>query len=481
MITKILSTLIVVGAIMASVGRVGAEIINVNVGWDAGEAGWNDIHGYNAMTDGYVLADLVTSTGVGTLVDVRMVDAFSSGPVRNGIGGTTISSAFDPCSAIATQSNFYIYQQDADHTVQIRVEGLDPAQTYTFGFFDSYMPDNDPRRLCKYVIGLQSATLDPGFNIDNVATIANVTPDALGQVTIDLDFGADPGVSEHRVCGLAVMTIEGTFPKPAPPATVINVNFGIETGAAGWNDIFGYNVISDGYTLRNLVTSEDAETFVSIRMADAFSASPIRNGMGGATDSTAFDPCNALATKSNMYIYEQDPDHSVQLIVEGLNPYKKYKFGFFDSYLSDNNERRLGKYIIGVQSVTLQPGYNHNQVAYIHNVAPEIDGSVIIDLAFGGDPCNSSDRMCGLAVMTIEGEFPEALPRPVINVNFGIDSGIAGWNDIPGITGITNGSLISNLVDFRRHCHRRGRPHGRCVFLESDSQRDRRGYGQYGV
>ena len=123
--------------------------------------------------------------------------------------------------------------------------------------------------------------------------------------------------------------------------------------------------------------------------------------------STAFEPVNDAATKNNLYIYEQDADHTVQIRVEGLVPDETYRFGFYDSYLSDNSDRRLGKYVIGAQSVTLQPGYNYNDVAYINFVTPDAEGNVTIDLEFGFDPCESSERMCGLAVMTIEGIFAD--------------------------------------------------------------------------
>ena len=96
--------------------------------------------------------------------------------------------------------------------------------------------------------------------------------------------------------------------------------------------------------------------------------------------------------------------------MEGLTVGETYTFGFYASYKSDNAVRRLSKYTINGDSVTLQPGYNTGTVVYLYNVAPDISGIVVVELDFGADP-SVPDKMCDLAVMTIEGNFA-AVPEP---------------------------------------------------------------------
>ena len=214
MITRILSCLIVLGVLMASIGTVGAETINVDLGGAVSATGWNTLSSYDAITDGTLLEDLVDSTDAATMVDLRLTDAWQTSPIRNGSAGTTSSTAFSPASSDATKYDMYIYEGDADHSAQIRIEGLLVSETYNFGFFDSYMSDADARRECKYIIGAQSVNLIPNYNHNNVAYINGVSPDSNGHVTIDLAFGALPEVLD-KVCGLAVLTIEGNFvPEP---------------------------------------------------------------------------------------------------------------------------------------------------------------------------------------------------------------------------------------------------------------------------
>jgi hypothetical protein len=192
-----------------------AGIININFGYIGPEVvtGWNNLTGAQAGLNNYLRENMVDSSGSATPVDLRMVDGFYN--IRNSTAGTQTSTAFSPAYPQATKNNMYIYEGDADHSVAIRIEGLIPSMTYKFGFFDSYMSDNNVRRTCKYIIGTQSVTLVPNYNVNNVAYLSDISPDVDGNVLITLGFGAAPEVL-NKVCGLAVMTVEGTFvPEPA--------------------------------------------------------------------------------------------------------------------------------------------------------------------------------------------------------------------------------------------------------------------------
>ena len=407
----------------AAVSKINIDFGYQGVGHGDDIPGWNHIGGGPMGTDGSTIPNMVDSSNEATAVGLTMVDAFKLG--RNGDAGTTTSTAFTPANSYATQYNGYIYEGDADHSVAIRIGGLNPSLTYNFGFFDSYMADNDARRECKYIIGSQSVNLVPNYNVNNVAYINDVSPDANGNVVVLLDFGAAPEVAD-KVCGLAVMTVEGDF----TPSAKVNIDFGYQGagGVAGWNNIMGAQAGADGFTLQGLLDSQSKATAISLKIIDGFYS--IRNGVAGTTTSTAFRPVDPNATKNNMYMYEGDADHSVSFRIEGLDSGKTYKFGFFDSYMSDNDARRECKYVIGSQSVNLMPNHNVNTVVYINNVVPDANGHVLISLDFGAAP-EVSDKVCGLAVMTIEGDLPyvKTYSRK-INIDLGVAGATyAGWNN----------------------------------------------------
>jgi hypothetical protein len=96
------------------------------------------------------------------------------------------------------------------------------------------MADNDVRRKCKYIIGNRSVTLVPNYNTDNVAYISGVYPDFNGRVLVELDFGADPGIAD-KVCGLAVMTIEGSDFNYVPAEPSICGDYGTQYFATDLN------------------------------------------------------------------------------------------------------------------------------------------------------------------------------------------------------------------------------------------------------
>ena len=219
-------------------------------------------------------------------------------------------------------------------------------------------------------------------------------------------------------CFLAVGLVAMVFGVAVTQADVVNIDFGYQGQGygdiPGWNHIGGVPMQTDGSTILNMVDSSNAATTVGLTMVDAFRAN--RNGSGGTTASTAFTPANSYATQFNGYIYEGDVDHSVAISIGGLNPSLTYNFGFFDSYTADNDARRECKYIIGSQSVNLVPNYNVNNVAYLNGILPDINGNVLITLGFGAAP-EVADKVCGLAVMTIEGTF---VPEPASLVLLGL-------------------------------------------------------------
>ena len=388
-------------AIITVVGNVKAEKININFGYQGsgGVTGWNNITSTQASTNGFTLLNMVDFNGAVTTVDIRMVDAFSNGPYRNGSAGTTISTAFSPIYPNATKYNDYIYEGDVDHSVTIRLEGLDPCSVYTVGFFDSYMADNDARRECKYIIGSRSVNLIPNYNVNTVAYIDDVLPNPSGQVEVSLAFGAAPSVAD-KVCGLAVMTIEKKTKRK------INFNFGTQissTIVSGWNNIGPGEADLNGWALTYAKDSVGVQTKVDLLMVDGFSSGNYL--LNGCTTSTAFIPANSNATKSSWFIADSQADQSVKINIEGLTPSEKYNFYFYASnYTSSPLPNYLVKYKIGDRTTTLQPGGNCSNLAVLSDVVPDAFGCALIELNYGAGP-EVGMRLAALSCITVEGRF----------------------------------------------------------------------------
>jgi hypothetical protein len=98
---------------------------------------------------------------------------------------------------------------------QFKLSNLNPSETYTFTFYASRNGVGDNRETGYTVQGGNSgfAALNPANNIDTFATLAGITPDGAGEITISLAPTANNNNANHFTY-LGVLKIE-SIPEPA--------------------------------------------------------------------------------------------------------------------------------------------------------------------------------------------------------------------------------------------------------------------------
>ena len=133
------------------------------------------------------LRGVVNTKNVQASVGLQIISPFNaSGPNRNG----TLESTVFPQNA--TRDSLYGNTKDwngfADVAPSFKLTRLDRERTYNFTFYASRLGVGDVREASYTVTGASSASVayDSANNIDEVATVAGIAPDSLGEITISL-------------------------------------------------------------------------------------------------------------------------------------------------------------------------------------------------------------------------------------------------------------------------------------------------------
>ncbi len=147
---------------------------------------WNNLDDSIGQTSTGVLSNLVSSINTTSTVNLMMVSRFT-GVNANGTQGSSLYPAN------ATRDS--LFGNTGNHSglsnifPRFKLTGLDPATVYSFTFYASRTGVSDNREAGYTVTGGNSgfAALDAANNIDQTATVANITPDAAGEISIAID------------------------------------------------------------------------------------------------------------------------------------------------------------------------------------------------------------------------------------------------------------------------------------------------------
>lgn len=139
-------------------------------------------------------ANAIDSTGAPTGIALAS-SGFNTG--ANGNGTLTPSGAATIFAPQATRDNFFghslaVFNQPTILPLGIlSLSGLNPAATYDFTFFGSRTGVSDNRETKYEAVGLNSgfSLLDTANNTANVAVVAGIAPDALGNLTVNVTMG----------------------------------------------------------------------------------------------------------------------------------------------------------------------------------------------------------------------------------------------------------------------------------------------------
>ena len=140
---------------------------------DSAPSPWNNTAKNPDNGDKFI--NLVNENNVNTGVSMTLVDNFSGSDNL----GMTIAGKY-----LAT-INKWFYYSEKNETAKIKFSGLNPALSYDFEFFASWM-NNWTNVTTSYTIGTVSVAIDPANNLNRTAIISNVVPNQYGEVIIDV-------------------------------------------------------------------------------------------------------------------------------------------------------------------------------------------------------------------------------------------------------------------------------------------------------
>jgi len=176
---------------------------------------WNNITLEIGGSETGQLPDLVDVHSTPSDFGLQMLAPFNaSGPNQN---GTTESGLF---AANATRDSLYgntkTWNGFSDVAPSFKLVGLNPDRVYNFTFYASRLGVNDVRETGYTLQGenTSTVTLDSANNLDRVATAHGIMPNALGDITIQLEPTARNNNGYHFIY-LGVMTME-EVPAQAP-------------------------------------------------------------------------------------------------------------------------------------------------------------------------------------------------------------------------------------------------------------------------
>jgi GDSL-like Lipase/Acylhydrolase family/PEP-CTERM motif len=196
---------------------------NHTVGPDANGNIWNNWHdtqGGATILAGEHLANLVTTDGAPTGINMTITGGFLTNGIRTG-GLVNPSPALLGDFAVATATEDYFYGDNEDNPAGLMLDGLNPNVKYDFRFFGTRNVSS--ARVTQYTVegaNSASATLKTsGVNIgvdgvydgndDEIASVFGVRPDAFGQVFIDVK------VIQGSLAYLGIMEMTVATPEPS--------------------------------------------------------------------------------------------------------------------------------------------------------------------------------------------------------------------------------------------------------------------------
>jgi hypothetical protein len=153
---------------------------------------WNNLTNPAVGTTGSIVSNAIDSTGSPVGVRVEIIQKFD-GYNSQGVAASNLYPQ--------TAQSETMYVASTSPAAQVRISGLNPAETYNFTFFASRSGSGD--RTTVYTINGQSASLNAINNTTQTATLANLVPDSTGQLILTV-----AAASTSTFGYLGVMTIQ---------------------------------------------------------------------------------------------------------------------------------------------------------------------------------------------------------------------------------------------------------------------------------
>jgi hypothetical protein len=188
---------------------------------------WNNVNETQAAIASTVIADLQTSTGTNSTIDLTITSSFN-----NAHSDGTSDSNIYPSSATQDTlfGNVADYNDLSNVTPVITLSSLDPSTPLILSFYASRYGVSDNQQTSYTITGEASTVvnLDTHDNIDTVAQSSAVYPDADGNLSISISAGPDnTSIEQFASIGVLEMT---TYPNSDLEITSQPVSQSVEIG-----------------------------------------------------------------------------------------------------------------------------------------------------------------------------------------------------------------------------------------------------------
>lgn len=353
---------------------------------------WNNITTAIGTDPAAQVPALVTTNGTTTAITLQMVARFNGA----NLNGTTASTQFP---ASATQDSLFgntaAFSGLENVLPVFKLTGLEAANTYTFTFYGSRTGVSDNRETRYTVTGATEAfaDLNTANNVDSVAVVTGVTPDASGEISIALTAGPNNN-NGNRFTYLGVMRVDVV---PVIPPTLL-FDFGTDGTQTfpgspdvewAWNNVPASVGGTDAGAVTNLVRADGTGTAAVLQMVSRFNGAN-ENGATGT------GPYPVTATRDSLFgntaAFNGLENVTPIFKLTGLNPATAYTLDFYASRLGvgDNRETRYTVTGASEKTVDLDAANNEQTIATLTDVLPDAAGELQVALAPGPNNDNGN-------------------------------------------------------------------------------------------
>ncbi len=353
---------------------------------------WNNITATLGVNPEGSLAGLVTTNGTATGMGFQMVARFNGANTS----GTTAATVFP---TTATQDSLFgnteAFSGLANVAPVFKLTGLDAGYVYSFTFYGSRTGTSDNRETRYTVTGENggSADLNTANNVDGTATVANIRPNASGEITVALTPGPNNNNANHFIY-LGAMQVD--FAPVRSPRLLLD--FGATGSPSGvpsadpdnqWNDVNPTVGGTDDGVIAGLLKTDGAATGIGLQMVSRFNGAN-ENGVTTppawvltATRDSLFGNTEAFSGLENVTpIFK----------LTGLNPQVAYDFTFFASRMGVGDNRETRYTLTGATEATadLNVANNETETVSINAMKPTAEGEITVALTPGPNNDNGN-------------------------------------------------------------------------------------------
>ncbi|WP_158559120.1 fibronectin type III domain-containing protein [Deminuibacter soli] len=188
---------------------------------------WNSFNA--APNAGASITNLKDDINTATGINVTLPETWAG---ANNVGATTgnNSGVFND-NVMSTA-----YFESAATTRHINISGLNPAKQYSLVLFASRGGITDTR-LTNFSVGAKTASLNAAGNTSNTVTLANITPDASGNVVLNVAKDASSSYAYINAMVIQQITAAPVNNTPATPTTLVAYGQSRTSITLNWKDL----------------------------------------------------------------------------------------------------------------------------------------------------------------------------------------------------------------------------------------------------